>query len=258
MGVMSPVSVIIIHNFVWPGVRLVLFVNKLGFHLQVTGAFVIWATLLLKVYLQGMEQKIDHTSQVGYYIFVPFTITSANWVRTYECIANAPHHTSLFLDTSCNGLKIGKESRFCRERLDLAFCSTIDMPREKTTGSSLSLTGACRTIWNSYINLCHARTWWLCTSTSSAKPIAKSIAVNSNDWVIEYWLQTHYGGNLPLQPVPDFDTWFWKMVGSGGQCNCQCYCPESELEGFLFSQHRPQLCISTLYQEDKCTVNYGT
>lgn len=54
-----------------------------------------------------------------------------------------PDHTSVLWVSFCSWLTIGKKSKFWRERLDLAFCSCMDMLTEKTTGSSLSITGAC-------------------------------------------------------------------------------------------------------------------
>ncbi len=68
-------------------------------------------------------------------------------------VVYASLHTSALSESFCSWLRIGKESRFCRERLDLGFCSCKDMLREKTTGSSLSLTGACRIIQERYISL---------------------------------------------------------------------------------------------------------
>lgn len=60
--------------------------------------------------------------------------------------------TSVLCVSFCSWLRIGKKSRFCRERLDLGFCSSKDMLREKTTGSSLSFTGPCKIIQRSCIS----------------------------------------------------------------------------------------------------------
>lgn len=90
MGFIYTVNGFIILNFISPGVRLVLFVNKLGCHLQVTATFVIRATLLLKVNLQGMEQRIYHALQ-GDYLSYSYGIE----VMTYECSVHAPLHTSV-------------------------------------------------------------------------------------------------------------------------------------------------------------------
>ncbi len=57
-----------------------------------------------------------------------------------------PLHTSGLSESFFSWLRIGKESRFCTERLDLGFGSCKDMLREKTTGSSLSLMGVCENI----------------------------------------------------------------------------------------------------------------
>lgn len=45
-----------------PGIKISLDVSKLSRHLQVTGAFVVQATLLLKVYLQDTKQFSSRTT----------------------------------------------------------------------------------------------------------------------------------------------------------------------------------------------------
>lgn len=62
--------------------------------------------------------------------------------QIYDSIDDFIFLTSFLWVSFCSWLKIGKESRFCSDRLDLAFCSWMDRLREKTTGSSLSLTGS--------------------------------------------------------------------------------------------------------------------
>lgn len=52
-------------NYYLLGIRPVPFVNKLGRHLQVAAAFVIQATFLQEVNLQGMKPQMKHTSQTG-------------------------------------------------------------------------------------------------------------------------------------------------------------------------------------------------
>lgn len=63
---------------------------------------------------------------------------------------------------------------------------------------------------------------------------------------------------LPLQTVSEYDTWIWKMAGSGSQYKCHHYCPENEHEGFFFSPCQPQLCTSPLYKAETHTVHYTT
>lgn len=52
-------------NYYLLGIRPVPPVNKLGRHLQVAAAFVIQATFLQEVNLQGMKPQMKHTSQTG-------------------------------------------------------------------------------------------------------------------------------------------------------------------------------------------------
>lgn len=70
--------------------------------------------------------------------------------RIYDRVDHLIFHTSFVWVSFCSWLKIGKESRFCSARLDLGFCSWMDKLREKTTGSSLSLTGA----WGNTVLTC--------------------------------------------------------------------------------------------------------
>lgn len=78
-----------------------------------------------------MEQIVSHQRHVLTYKTWPLNIVRG-WI-----------YTSVLWVSFCSWLRIGNESRFCIERLVLGFCSCKEMLREKTTGSSLSRTGAC-------------------------------------------------------------------------------------------------------------------
>lgn len=78
--------------------------------------------------------------------------------------------TSVFSVTFWSWLKIGKESRFCKDRLDLAFGSLKDTLRVKSTGFNLSTTGDCEMIWHTQINLVwHTRMLWHVNPTEQLK-----------------------------------------------------------------------------------------
>lgn len=165
----------------------------------------------------------------------------------YTIPLNATYRpTSVLCVSFCSGLIIGKKSRFCRERLALGFCSCKDILREKTTGSSLSLTGDCKFIQETCISLnkCIAtgqeQNWNAHTTHST---------IQTTIWCI----CTEF---LPLQSASDHDTWVWMLAGSGGPCMCRLYWHENEHGDFFSSPCRPPLCISPLYKVETHTAHY--
>lgn len=92
--------------------------------------------------------------------------------------------TSVFSESFWLWLNIGKESRFCKDRLDLGFGSLKDTLRVKSTGFNLSITGDCEVIQRTRIKcVCHRRMLRNITPTEQLKSYQhnkfQSLAVRS-------------------------------------------------------------------------------